>query len=46
MHAMQAGQLAESLVTLDRANATCALKAALWDFRFRAMLAPFLDSQQ
>src|SRR6478752_786045 len=40
---------ASSLIVLSpltAANATWALNAALWDFRFRAMVTPFLDSQQ
>ena len=46
MHAMQ---LANSLTVLSpftAANATWALNAAVWDFRFLAMFTPFLDSQQ
>jgi hypothetical protein len=34
------------LSPLTAASATCALNVAGWDFRFFAMITPFLDSQQ
>ena len=46
MHSMQGCQLTDRLVPFNAAKATWALNAAVWDFRFLAMMTPFLDSQQ
>ena len=35
---------AATIDVLEEASA-CALNVAVWDFRFRAMVTPFLDSQ-